>query len=417
MQPTIVHDRRRDILLLIFSIVGIVGLMGRGVYLAITGFSSFNLASSTDLASSFLGAVSMVFCAAMLLPILVYCARKLKGQEIRPAKLPPVKFWQVAVLIGAWLFIIIIGSIINNLFKYGWVVATPFFLLGVAMPIAGLVWIAIGGLPTGSRRRLWAAFGIGMTGSTLGAILLEYLLVGIAALVAVTVAASHPEWRAAIEQVRNQIANASDVQTLLTTLAPYLTNPLVLLLALVFAAVLAPIIEETLKPAAVWLLGKRLRSPAEGFALGALCGAGFAMLEGMNAASGMTQMLGVGLAARATSSLMHITASGLMGWAIASARLEKRYGRLAGTYLLSISIHGLWNGSVILAVFGALRLTLQSASPDLLGALLVVTGIGILGSMLVTIMVVLPVINRRLRPAAPVTDTPSQNDIIAPPQS
>ena len=169
--------------------------------------------------------------------------------------------------------------------------------MGIAIPVAGLAWVAVGGLQIGSWRRLWAAFAIGMTGSTVLAALLEYSIVAIAALVAGVVAASNPEWLAIFQQVKNQVTNSGDVQTLLTTLAPYLTNPLVLLIALAFASVLAPIIEETLKPAAVWLLGKRLRSPAEGFALGALCGAGFALLEGSLAASGMAQLLGIGLAA------------------------------------------------------------------------------------------------------------------------
>ncbi|MGA2490436.1 MAG: PrsW family glutamic-type intramembrane protease [Anaerolineales bacterium] len=416
MQTNFVLDHRRDISLLVFSIIGMLGLAGRGIYLVALSISSFKFASMTDLASSFFGAFGMFFCAILLLPTLIYCVRWLKGQEIRPAKLPPPKGWQVGGLLGAWVLMIILGLIMNNLPEYGSLVALPFFLLVIAMPVASLAWIAIGGLPVGSWRRLWAAFGIGMTGSTLVAMLLEYSLVGIAALAAGIVAASNPEWLAIFQQVRNQITNASDVQSLLTTLAPYLTNPLVLLLALVFASVLAPIIEETLKPAAVWLLGKRLRSPAEGFALGALCGAGFALLEGMLAASGSFLILGAGLAARAASSLMHITTSGLTGWGIASARMEKRYGRLAWTYLLSISIHGLWNGSVILAAFGALRLTLPGAGSDPLGILLAFTGMVILGSMLFTIMVLLPIINRRLRPLPPVTGTPLQSDIIAPPQ-
>jgi len=126
-------------------------------------------------------------------------------------------------------------------------------------------------------------------------------------------------------------------------------------------------------------------------------------------------MLGVGIAARATSSLMHITASGLMGWGIASARLEKRYGRLAGMYLLAISIHGLWNGSVVLAVFGGLRLSLPGAGADLPGILLVLAGIGMLGSMLLTIAIMLPIINRQLRPRPVVASTTLQSDIIAPP--
>jgi len=397
MQPTVLPDRRRDILLLIFSIAGILGLIGRGVYLVVSGIASFEPVSSSTLASGILGALSMAFCAALLLPMLVSSIRRLKGQEIHPAKLPPVKLWQVAGLVGAWLFSIVFASIIDGLFDYGWIIAVPFFLLGVAIPVAGFVWIATGGLPSCAWRRLWSAFGIGMAGSTLAAMLLEYLLVGMGVLAAGVLAAANPEWRTVIVQLKDQITNAGDVQALLTALAPYLTNPLVFLLILAFAAVLAPLIEEALKPAAVWLVGKRLRSPAEGFALGALCGAGFALLEGMMAASGATGMIGFGLAARAASSLMHITASGWMGWGIASARLEKRYGLLALTYLLSVTLHGLWNGSALLAVYGALRFTLQSATPDLLGALFVLVGIGLLGLMLVSILVFLPLINYRLR--------------------
>ena len=414
MQPNLASNRRRDILLLVFSIIGILGLAGRGIYLTIVEFTSTNLSLAADLASSLLDIFGMFFCASLLLPLLVHCIQKLKGKEIRLAKILPIKVWQVAVLMIAWACMIILGTVLSNLSKYGEAIATPFFLLGIAMPITTLAWIATGGLPAGSVRRLWAAFGIGMVGSTSAAMLMEYSLVGIAALAGGIIAATNPEWRIIFQQIKNQITNAGDVQSLLTTLAPYLTNPVVLLLALLFAAVLAPVIEETLKPAALWFLGKCLSSPAEGFALGAVCGAGFALLEGTLAASGMAQMLGIGLAARLASSLMHITASGIMGWGIASARLEKRYWRLAGTFLLSVAIHGLWNGSVVLAVFGALRFTLQSASPDLLGVLLVAAGIVILGSMLVIIMILLPVFNRRLRPALQIAATPVQSDIIAP---
>jgi RsiW-degrading membrane proteinase PrsW (M82 family) len=417
MQPNILSDRRRDILLLTFSIVSILVLVGRGIYLIITGLNSYESASMTAQTSSFFDIVGMFFCTGLLLPLPFYCIRKLKGREIRPAKVPPVKFWQVAVVMVIWVFIIILGSILNNLPNYARFMALPFFMLGIALPVAGLVWIAIGGIPIGSIRRVWAAFGIGMTGSTVGAMLLEYSLVGVTAVAIGIVAASNPEWRAVFQQIKSQITSGGDLQGILSTLAPYLTNPLVLLLALVFAAFVAPVIEESLKPAAIWLLGKRLRSPAEGFALGALCGAGFALLEGTLAASGSPQMLGVGIAARATSSLMHITASGVMGWGIASARLENRYDRLARAFLLSIFIHGMWNGSVVLAVFGALRLSLPGADSDLLGILLVLMGIGMLGSMLVTITILLPIFNHRLRHTPPAAGVPSQSDIIAPLQS
>ena len=107
---------------------------------------------------------------------------------------------------------------------------------------------------------------------------------------------------------------------------------------------------------------------------------------------------------------MHITSSGLLGWAIASARLEKRYtlrvlrGRLALTYLLSVSIHGLWNGSAILTVYGALRTVTQNMQIDLPGMLFMLGGLGMLFLELVLLLTALPLINQRLRPSGKATE-------------
>ncbi|MCX6035383.1 MAG: PrsW family glutamic-type intramembrane protease, partial [Chloroflexi bacterium] len=241
-----------------------------------------------------------------------------------------------------------------------------------------------------------------MVGGTLAAALLEYLVIGLAVVVIGVLAVANPELRTIMDQIKTQVANANagDVQALLTVLAPYISNPLVILSILVFAAVLTPLIEEAVKPAIIWFLGKRLGSPAEGFVLGALCGAGFAMMEGLMAASSATQMWGFGLAGRAAASLMHITSSGLLGWAIASTQLEKRYGRLALAYLLSVSIHGLWNGSAIMAVYGALRVMVKNMQIDIPGVVFVLGGLGMLFLELVLLLTALPLINRRLRRSA-----------------
>jgi hypothetical protein len=399
----------RDILLLAFFLASILVLLGRAIYLFIPGGTS----GSTMLPENVYGAVSMLFCIVLLVPAVVLTIRHLRGQTIQKAKIPPVKFWQVAGLAGIWVIDIIFVSFINNLFSYSWVVAIPFFLVGIAIPIICLIWIAAGGLPTGSRRRLWAVFGLGLTAGPALAITLELLSVGAALLVAGLVATFDPTLLSTLRQLQGQITNANNMQELIPILAPYLNNPWLLLGILVFVAGIGPLIEEAFKPLAVWLVGKRLHSPAEGFALGALCGAGFALLEGMLVTSGSTDMLGVGLAGRATSSLMHITASALMGWAIASALLEKRYGRLILTYILSVSIHGLWNGAVLLTVYGGLKLSLTGTSNvDLFGGLATAAGIGVLVVLLLAILVILPILNHRLRPVMP-----KQDDIIVPPSS
>jgi hypothetical protein len=125
---------------------------------------------------------------------------------------------------------------------------------------------------------------------------------------------------------------------------------------------------------------------------------------------------GFGLAGRGAASLMHITGSGIMGWGIASARLEKRYGRLVLSYLASVSIHGLWNGAAILAVYGSLRVMAQNTlNLDLPNALFVAGGIGIIILELAAMLTVLPLINRALRKiVSATTPAPLQSDIIAP---
>ena len=426
--------RRQNILLVIFAGLGILGLLIRSIYLVVTGIFSFDPGSVEGLASNLLSALSMLFCATVLLPMLVLSLKTLKGQAVRPAVIPPIKSRQLVGLVLVWLVIIILGSVISGLFNYGWAMAAIFFLPGIGLPILLIVWIGSGGLPSGSIRRLWSVYGISMVGSTLGAVLVEYLFVGVALGIIGIAAAANPELLNLLNQIKSQApsANAGDIQSLVITLAPYLTNPLIILSILVFAAVLTPMIEETLKPAVLWLLGKRMHSPAEGFLLGTLCGAGFATMEGLLAASSASQMWGLGQAGRVAASLMHITASGILGWGIASAQLKKRYGRLALAYLMAVSIHGIWNGSVVLAVYGSLRMVIHNTQVDLFGGTLVIVGLAFLFLILILTGTALPLINHRLRrsvvPLAlqvplPLAEerhessSPGHSDIIAPPSN
>ena len=413
-------ERRASIQLAIFSGIGMLGLVIRAaVLVAFTGMSLVGAgqAAGPEFAATILDASSMLFCALLLVPALVYSLRRLKGREVRPLAIPPVRAGALALLVAAWVAALVLWTVLTLLFDFGWAVAAPFFLLGVALPVAGLTWIGIGGLTSGSRRRLWATLALGMVGGVGLAIVAEYLvflLVGLAGGVAML---ANPELAALVEELGRQIENAGDIQAMMVILAPYLTNPLVFLALLSFVAGIGPVIEEIAKPLAVLVLGKRLHTPAEGFALGALCGAGFALLEGLMAASGTVEMWGLGLLGRAVSSLMHITASGLMGWGYASARLEKRYGRLLLLFLLAVAIHGLWNGSALTAVYGALLTVADPARPNPLGLLVMLAGLGTLALMLPTMLAALPLLNRRLQPAAspaPGTPVPPVPDPLPP---
>ena len=112
-------------------------------------------------------------------------------------------------------------------------------------------------------------------------------------------------------------------------------------------------IEEQIKPIGVWLLAGRQLTPAEGYALGALSGAGYALVESLFLTSS-GQDWTVIILARIGTSAVHILTAGLMGWALATAWGEARYLRLGAVYLLAVLIHGLWNGLTIANVFANL---------------------------------------------------------------
>jgi len=112
---------------------------------------------------------------------------------------------------------------------------------------------------------------------------------------------------------------------------------------------IVPLIDEALKPVGMWFLFGRLQRPAAGFVAGMLCGAGYAMFESLVAFNGGEQWVSVTLA-RAGTAVVHITLSGLVGWAMVGAWRQRRYLALAGTYLAAVAIHGTWNAMTVTLV-------------------------------------------------------------------
>jgi len=411
MTSFLTGNKTRSGLLLGFSLLSMLVLLGRGILLVVQALIAWRQAELTfsGMAPSVLDAMSMLVCAGLLFPLALASLRHLQGKDLPPAALPPVRMRTLLLMSALWLILFAAASLLTLLLDLGWLFSIPAFLLAMLIPVAIFAWIAAGGLAWGSRRRLWAAFSLGMTGGTLFSLIAEYALVVVGVVLGALVIAVRPDLLNGLLELQQQVQNAGDMEALLTALAPVLTRPWVFLLVLSFASLFAPLIEEAAKPLAVWILGRRLHAPAEGFALGALSGAGFALLEGLMAASGMAETPYFGIPARLASSLMHITLSGLVGWGIASALLEKRWGRLAAVYALSVSLHGMWNGSALLAVYGSLRFSLADMTYDPVSLLSMFGGVGLLGLVFVLIAVSLPLLNQRLRRL--------RGDIIAPPAS
>jgi RsiW-degrading membrane proteinase PrsW (M82 family) len=183
-------------------------------------------------------------------------------------------------------------------------------------------------------------------------------------------------------------------------IAPLLTRPGVMVVALLYIAVIVPLIEELLKPLGVWLLASRLNSTAQGFTLGALSGAAYGLIEtiGVSGQAGDWASL---LSTRIGTGLLHITTSALMGAAIVIAWRERRYLRLLGTYFLAVLLHGLWNTLAVLFTFSTLAE--MSDQPGRLSTLqpILITVMSILALVLFMILLLS---NRRMRNLIPPSD-------------
>jgi RsiW-degrading membrane proteinase PrsW (M82 family) len=176
-------------------------------------------------------------------------------------------------------------------------------------------------------------------------------------------------------------------------LLPLLTKPGVIVTALIYIAVLVPAIEELFKPLGVWLFASKLDSPAQGFALGALSGAGYALIETIGV-SGQGAGWASLLLSRIGTGVLHITTSALMGAAIVRVWNDRRYLRLIGTYLLAVTLHGLWNTFALLFSFSNLAELLdepgwlRNLQPSIV-AVMSILAIGLFAILLIS--------NRKLR--------------------
>jgi RsiW-degrading membrane proteinase PrsW (M82 family) len=194
------------------------------------------------------------------------------------------------------------------------------------------------------------------------------------------------------------------MESLVFLLEPLLKNPLTLILMLTLLSGFVPVIEEIFKSLGVWLVIDRLSTPAQGFAMGVLSGAGFALAESLFASVTTDATWAFTLSMRAISGAMHMLTAGLTGWGIAYARLEKRYLRLIGMVLLAMLLHSAWNAGAVLAMAGGVGVLLSTPDFDIFSSLMILAGAGLIFVLVSGVFVAIVVINARLR----TTPHPSQ---------
>lgn len=385
-----------SIIILIILAIGIVFFMGIALIMGMV--SIIGLFDGSDRPAD---NMIMAFSAGSEFFLMLACAwfvlQKAMGKESAAVSVKfPFASWHVLIIPLIIIISIAIGAaaaIYEN--KYlAWAILPLATLLVILPPIFLFIGLGGNGIEAGPRWRVWGTIGLGLSVGPLLIIVIELLILVAVGLMAVIFLSFQPERLQELRSFIELLNRQTDQEVALNMLAPYLSDPRVIAALLGYIALLVPLIEEMLKPLAVWLFAKSIQKPSQGFVLGMLSGGAFAMIESLNASADSSEAWPFAVGVRAGTSLLHITLTGLMGYAIVGAFQEKRFGRLFATYFAVVMIHGIWNACAIGAGLSANGETF--GKPEWLTTFLPasVAGIMILGA---GILVVLIASNRKLR--------------------
>lgn len=378
---------------ILFALSGLF-LLGIGLFMGFAAFYSL-LAGETVEAQQTILFLAFGFEAVLLFAATFFAFQKtIEKASADQAASFTVSRWQIVVSVLIAAGAILIGSQIATREPFNWLILPVLTIPAIVLPLGILLALGTHRLPLGTRWQSWSVFGLGLSLTPLLLLMLEAVVAIILFLGIVAYIVAQPELVSELQGLSRQLMIVGpESEAALDLLSPFLTNPGVIIMALIYIAVLVPAIEELLKPLGVWLLAGRLDSSAQGFALGALSGAAYGLIEtvGVSGQAGEWASL---LFTRVGTGLLHITTSALMGAAIVLAWRERRYLYLIGSYLLAVLLHGVWNAFAMLFTFSAVAELL--GQPGRLSTIqpTIIVAMSILAAVLFVILVLS---NRRLR--------------------
>lgn len=311
--------------------------------------------------SMFMTAAGSIFSSFLVAPSAVFSLYTILGKQPENLRLPawlgkPLG-WLLAFPVVIWL-----GNLVSGT-DFAWLLLPGLHILGIGLPVLWMLYLAARDLPLGSLQRRWGVFASGL-------VLGPGLILAAEGVALVILLVILGVWLSGQPGLMEQLAAFSDwtvdpdlnPDELLEALAPVLFTPWALVLALIFVAVLVPLIEELFKPIGVWLLFGRKLTPAAGFAAGAISGAGYALFESLALTLGGDGWATIVLA-RVGTAVVHILTSAITGWALVQAWQKRGFLRLLLAYTFGVILHGLWNGLTV--VYAFVSLSNQVGEPTL----------------------------------------------------
>jgi hypothetical protein len=383
-----------------FLAAGVVTLMQR----------SFSL---TEALPFFSMACSAGLFSLILIPPLYYSICKLTGWKPLILKFTG-SFKLASALLIVWLALLPIGNRLSDQNGPGELLIPILQLLAVGIPLLWIVEYGSRGLAGGSPERTWGTLSFSVLITPWLAVAVEVLLIVGLIIFATIWLVSQPGAAENINRLAQRLANSgADRDVIIRIMQPMLQQPGVIFSMLALSAGLIPLIEEFLKPLALFVLVRKQLTPAEGYMAGLLCGSAFALVESLgNLANPSPTSWAAIVFGRAGTGLLHTVNTGMIGWGLASAWQYKKYLQLGIIYLVAVTFHGLWNTFAILMALDSL--SGQASQPANLAIFERLGQIAplVLGILMIILVIILTEWNRRLRPSQAVLVESIENQMV-----
>ena len=251
-------------------------------------------------------------------------------------------------------------------------------IIAAGAPVLFVVSISLTRGPLTSARRRWAHVLAGSWVTPPLSLFLELLTLLPFGLLMIVGLALGPESQSLIQELAAiDLSSEAEVINLTERL---LTQPIVILLGVGLLSGAVPLIEELLKTITIWpLLGKPM-SANYAFLGGALGGAGYALFESLFLPQ-PGEDWAITMVARAGTPLIHAFNTGLVCWGLSEGVRRRRWLFAAGTYVLAVGLHGMWNLAAIGIGLAGLGIESDASSlgPSLLNAVGYLGLLGLLG--------------------------------------
>ena len=400
------EKRWQTILALILSALGILYFLlqafGIGIYWLVSLFDS-QTGAVENISNNLLVWASLL-SALLLAPILWLSINQLRGKPA-PSFLDGHKPWiKVVILVSVlvWPAVIALGWLIADHPGVAVYILGPVNILVAVIPVVWAYFLAQRKLAAGPIARKWRIFGFSLTVTPVLTIIAEIFVLiaaGILVLVLLVVFASiFPTFGQTLSEFSDQLSNLRTLGITDEMVNEWITHPLVIFGVLAVTSGIIPLIEEILKPIALWSLAGKDLSDQEGFVAGLLSGAGFALMENLlyftnviTSQDWLTMAIG-----RAGTGVLHMFGSGLVGWGLARAWRKGKWLFLALMLVLAVITHGIWNA---LAMIGGVGPEL-AFGPDAIVGQQILFYLPLLCLLLLQILI-LYLINRRFQKSQP----------------